>query len=153
MSATVESCGFGPEGLPATPETVTLLSRVGIDVTDHRSRRATRDLLTGTDLIITAERQHVVQLVIDEGADFGSTFTLHELRQRIDSLGSLHVPNLPTALELLNEGRPRGGAYLQSGVPEVFDPTGGSTADWQMAWDAISGGCIRVASFLGRLSP
>jgi protein-tyrosine phosphatase len=151
IEAVVDSAGFGPEDMPATPETVELLRRAKVDASEHLSRRATGDLVRGADLIIGAERQHVVRLVVEEGADFRRIFTLPELRMRLDALGSVPVPDLQTALTLLNEGRPRGGAYLQNDVPEVHDPTGGPPSEWEQAWVSIEGACTRVAAFLGRL--
>lgn len=144
----VESAGFGPTDMPPTPETVELLRRAGVDATEHLSRRATAEIVRGADLIICAERQHVVRLVVEEGGDFRRIFTLPELRLRLDALGSMPVPDLATALDLLNEGRPRGGAYLQNDVPEVFDPTGGPPSEWEQAWVSIEGACTRVSAFL-----
>jgi protein-tyrosine phosphatase len=152
IDATVDSAGFGPEGMPATPETVELLRRAGIDAAEHLSRRATGELVRQADLIIGAERQHVVRLVVEEGADFRRVFTLPELRTRLDGLGTLPAPDLAAALELLNQGRPRGGAYLQNDVPEVHDPTGGPPSEWEQAWYSIDAACTRVGAFLQRLT-
>ena len=147
----VASGGFGPPDMPATPETVELLRRIGVDVSGHLSQRATGTLVRDADLIIGAERQHVVRLVVEEGGDFRRIFTLPELRMRLDALGSVPIPDLATALDLLDEGRPRGGAYLQNDVPEVHDPTGGPPSEWEQAWVSIDGACTRVAAFLQRL--
>lgn len=146
----VESVGFGPGEMPPTPETVDLLRRAGVDANDHLSRRATPEIVRSADLIICAERQHVVRLVVEEGGDFRRIFTLPELRMRLDALGSMPMPDLAAALELLNEGRPRGGAYLQNDVPEVHDPTGGPPSEWEQAWVSIEGACTRVAATLQR---
>jgi len=152
MDPIVESVGFGPEGMPATPETVDLLRRSGVDASEHLSRRANAAILRSADLVVCAERQHVVRLVVEEGGDFRRIFTLPELRTLLDALGSLPVPDVATALDLLNEGRPRGGAYLQADVPEVFDPTGGPPSEWERAWVSIEGACTRVATFVQRIA-
>lgn len=146
----VESAGFGPEEMPPTPETVDLLRRAGVDASEHLSRRATQGIVRNADLIICAERQHVVRLVVEEGGDFRRIFTLPELRMRLDALGSTPMPDLAVALDRLNEGRPRGGAYLQNDVPEVHDPTGGPPSEWDQAWVSIEGACTRVAATLQR---
>ena len=152
LTAVVESGGFGPEGMPATPETVEMLRRIGVDASQHLSRRAVGPLVRGADLIIGAERQHVVRLVVEEGADFRRVFTLPELRMRLDALGQTRPTEMSAALDLLNEGRPRGGAYLQNDVPEVFDPTGGPPSEWETAWMSIDTACTRVAAFLQHLN-
>lgn len=45
-------------GLGATETTKDLLSREGIDVSAHRSRKVTRDMLNRTDIILVMERLH-----------------------------------------------------------------------------------------------
>jgi len=54
------------EGLSATDEVKQLLGREGIDVSDHRSRRVTRDMINKSDIILVMERLHekrILQLV------------------------------------------------------------------------------------------
>lgn len=46
------------EGLSATKEVKELLSKEGIDVSGHRSRRVTRDMIRKTDIILVMERLH-----------------------------------------------------------------------------------------------
>ncbi|MBU6150500.1 MAG: hypothetical protein KGR25_03560 [Chloroflexi bacterium] len=147
----VGSAGFGPGDMPPTPETVDLLRRAGIDASGHLSRRTTPDLVRSADIIICAERQHVVRLVVEAEGDFRRIFTLPELRTRLDARGPMVASDLASALDLLNEGRPRGSGYLQNDVPEVHDPTGGPPSEWEQAWVSIDGACTRVAAFLQRL--
>ena len=151
VEATVESAGFGPPNMPPTPETVDLLYRAGVDASRHSSRRATREVVGAADLVLAAERQHVVRLVAEEGGAFSRTFTLHEFCQRLDQLGTAQFTNLDAALAALNDGRPRGGAYLQADVPEVFDPTGGPPEQWKTSYGVISADCTKAAAFLLRL--
>jgi len=54
------------EGLSATDEVKELLGKEGIDVSDHRSRRVTRDMLRKSDLILVMEKLHekrILQIV------------------------------------------------------------------------------------------
>lgn len=148
VEAEVESAGFGPPNLPPTPETVDLLFRTGVDSRRHSSLLATRALVAPADLVLTAERQHVVRLVAEEGGNFQRIFTLPEFCQRLGSLGTARFASLDAALAVLNDGRPRGGAYLQADVPEVFDPTGGPPDEWTTAFATISTECARAADFL-----
>ena len=151
VEATVESAGFGPPNMPPTPETVDLLYRAGVDASRHVSRRASSELVKASNLVLTAERQHVVRLVAEEGGDFNRIFTLHEFCQRLGRLGTAQFTGLDAALAALNDGRPRGGAYLQADVPEVFDPTGGPPEQWKTSYAAISADCTNAAAFLLRL--
>ena len=152
VDAVVESGGFGPPQFPATPETLQLLMKAGVDATQHSSRRATGEMVRSADLVLTAERQHVVRLVAEEGGDFRRIFTLPEFCQRLDTLGTAQFSGLDAALAVLNDGRARGMAYLQTEVPEVFDPTGGPEAEWKAAFADISEWCMPVGQFLIRMS-
>ena len=46
------------EGGPATPETIETMRARSIDLTSHRARPATRDLLEWADLVLTMEESH-----------------------------------------------------------------------------------------------
>ena len=152
VDAVVESGGFGPPQFPATPETLQLLMKAGIDATQHSSRRASAEMVRAADLVLTAERQHVVRLVAEEGGDFQRIFTLPEFCQRLGSLGTAQFNGLDAALAVLNDGRPRGIGYLQADVPEVFDPTGGPEAEWKTSFASISADCSAAGAFLLRFA-
>ena len=63
-SVVVRSSGFGPPGLPAIDDAVRAMRRRGLDVSHHRSTTTTSALVDGADLIITAERDHVVKIAV-----------------------------------------------------------------------------------------
>jgi protein-tyrosine phosphatase len=76
----VRSAGtWASGGSPATPETVAAAADLGIDLSEHRSTRFTRDLAARADLIITmtAEQREEVRREAPEAAD--KTFTLKGL--------------------------------------------------------------------------
>jgi len=66
-SVTVLSAGTAAwPGLPATPEAVTALSEEGIDLSNHRARELTPELINEADLVLTMtghHRQQVLRLV------------------------------------------------------------------------------------------
>ena len=65
------------DGDPATPHTITVAKAAGIDLGDHRSRRATPELLRQADLVLVMERSHL-ESVRQLGADPGRSFVLSE---------------------------------------------------------------------------
>lgn len=78
----VRSAGTGGDGAPATPEAVETMRRRGIDLSGHRSRALTRDLIASADVIYVMTSRHArvvlgidpraaerVQLLDPEGAD------------------------------------------------------------------------------------
>lgn len=130
VSAEVATAGFLDEGLPPTEMTVRLLAARGIDVSDHRSRRVTRELVDWADLIVTAEQSHVVRIAGDHPGAFERTFTLFELAERADRAGPRGGRGWSEWLQVANQGRPQGSAYLGSPVPSVVDPTGLGSREW-----------------------
>ena len=62
----VESAGtWAPEGSPASEHGVTVMAQRGIDISQHRARRVSRELLAQFDLILTMERGQAEALVVE----------------------------------------------------------------------------------------
>jgi protein-tyrosine phosphatase len=68
-------------GRPAEPDAQTVMQREGIDISSHRARQLTRDLVTAADLVLVMEMGHrrVVEM-IDPTAR-GKVFRLGEWSQ------------------------------------------------------------------------
>ena len=66
---------------PASDGTLIAARRERLDLSNHRSRAVTHELVASSTLILTMERNHVIDLVNDFGADLGRTFTLPELAE------------------------------------------------------------------------
>jgi protein-tyrosine-phosphatase len=76
----VQSVGtldLGPVG--AFPEAVALGREFGLDISDHRARPISRELVETSDLVICFERDHMASIVVDHGAALDRTFMLLEL--------------------------------------------------------------------------
>jgi protein-tyrosine phosphatase len=62
----VSSAGtWGRNGLPAAPEAIEVLERRGIDISEHRSRIITPEIIQAADLILTMENGHREALVVE----------------------------------------------------------------------------------------
>jgi protein-tyrosine phosphatase len=59
----------------------------GLDVSQHRSRAVTPELLKGADLVIGLAREHVRETIVLEPDSYGRTFTLRELVRRSRAAG------------------------------------------------------------------
>ena len=60
----VESAGvFAIEGLPASKETVQLLSQEGVDVSSHMSRHLTDQMIRQADLMLVMEPLHLEEIL------------------------------------------------------------------------------------------
>ncbi len=127
----VTSAGFGPEGLASIAEAVEAMERRGLDISAHRSRRITRDDVVGADLVLTAERDHVVRIAAMSPPTFRRAFTLPEFLDRAgDALP--HGNDLPTWIEQLAADR-TARDYLAGTAPEVPDPTGMARREFESA--------------------
>lgn len=78
----VSSAGLAAfPGAPASPGACAVLSREGIDVSDHRARQLTEEMVHSADLILTmtaAQKQHLVDLFPE---DAEKIFILKEFAQ------------------------------------------------------------------------
>lgn len=65
-------------GLPASDHGVAVLGEWGIDLSGHRSRPLTAELVKGADLVLTMTRSHKGQVLALTPDARGKVFTLHE---------------------------------------------------------------------------
>ena len=147
IHAHLVSAGFNDAGLPATPEVVAALAPSGLDMAEHRSRRINGAMATGADLIITAERMHVVRICEDDHDLFARTFTLPELVLRGEAVGPRRGAPLEEWLAAVGEGRSQA-TFLTAPVGQIADPTGQSAMVVAAAVAEIGDWCRRLAGLL-----
>jgi protein-tyrosine phosphatase len=146
--AVVRSSGFGPPGLPAIDDAVRAMQRRGIDVSEHRSSATTPSLLAGADVIITAEREHVVRIASLSPAAFRRAMTLPEfLARAADVPATPHYGWLRPWVESLTAAR-TAADYLRDQIPEVADPTGSSPRVFEAATAEIERQCAEASALL-----
>jgi len=146
----VGSSGFGPEGIAAISDAVEAMSRRGLDVSAHRSRATTAALVDAADVIVTAERDHVVKIAALSRAAFTRAMTLPELLERAAaSPPRAGVGGVRAWVESLTADR-TAGAYLRAPIPEVADPTGSSARAFEAAVVEIERQCHDVAALVAR---
>lgn len=146
-SAQVRSSGFGPVDLPAIDEAVEAMRRRGLDVSAHRSSSTTVSLVDGADLILTAERDHVVKIAALSPDAFRRSSTLPEFLAAAAAADSDSSIDLGAWVRSLTEDR-TAGAYLRAAVPEVADPTGLPQRAFETAVVALEQQCREVAAHL-----
>ncbi len=143
----VRSSGFGPEGIAAIDDAVSAMARRGLDVSAHRSRATTAALVDGADLILTAERDHVVKVAALSRAAFARAMTLPELLSRAaDASRATGADGVRAWVESLTAER-TAGIYLREPIGEVADPTGSPSRAFEAAVVEIERQC-REASVL-----
>jgi protein-tyrosine phosphatase len=126
VDATVASAGLLRPDQPASAHGVDILRERGLDMTAHRSRAMTRDMLRGSDLVLAMAREHVREAVVLDPSLWPRTFTLKELVRRGQSIGPRR-PDEALSDRLARAGQGRRIADLSGSSPadDVADPYGG----------------------------
>jgi protein-tyrosine phosphatase len=147
---TVRSSGFGPEGIAAIDDAVSAMKRRGLDVSGHRSRATTAALVDGADVIVTAEREHVVKVAALSRDAFARALTLPELLARAaDAPVADGVDDARRWVGSLTATR-TASRYLRESIPEVADPTGSPARAFEAAVVDIERQCTEAAEVLAR---
>ncbi|MGN6693116.1 MAG: hypothetical protein ACTHN0_02985 [Aquihabitans sp.] len=136
----IGSAGVLFEGHPAERNAVRALARHDIDLSGHRSRVVSLDLVEDAAVIIGMERRHVVA-VADLDADlFARTFTLPELVRSVDLVGPRpEGTDLRSWVERAGSLRTLAQYGLADRSDEIADPMGGSARTFRACADAIDG--------------
>lgn len=148
VGAVIRTAGFSDGGEPPTDSTVRFLATRGVDVKDYLSHWMSSSGIAGADLIITAERNHVVAIAGRWPDAFEYTFTLPELVERGDAAGPRGERTFQEWLTAVNQGRPNPLDYLDADVDEVDDPTGRAPVVWQACFTQLDDLTSRLAALL-----
>ena len=79
LDVSVDSAGFVTQDEEATPVVVDIMGERGLDISSHRSRKVTAEIVNTADLIVAMERRHVRDLAL----------LANDAVARIDTLGGL----------------------------------------------------------------
>jgi len=142
------------EASPAhVPAEMRLVARAhGLDLSRHNSRPLSAVDLSGADLVLGFERDHVEGAITDAAAPPEATFTLPEM---IRLLGRIPVPvetdpilrgrAMVDAANGLRGGRPR-----LVGWHELADPMGGSSREFEIMASTLASLCEMLVARLFR---
>jgi protein-tyrosine phosphatase len=125
IPATVGSAGLLPGGAPATREAIDEMAAWDLDISAHRSRRLSRELVAATPLVVGMARRHVREAVVTYGARIERTFTLKELVRRGEKVGP-RGPSEPVSAWLgrVGVGRVVSDLMGEDENDDVADPIG-----------------------------
>ncbi len=76
------SAGLLPGGRAVPSEVLEVMAPYGLDLSGHRSRRMTGELVGGSDLVVGMGRRHVREAVVLEPEVWPRAFTLKDLVRR-----------------------------------------------------------------------
>lgn len=125
VEAELSSCGLLEPDIPATPEAVDTVAGYGLDLSAHRSRRLSRQLVNDADLILAMAREHLREVVVAAPDAFHRTFTIKELVRRGEASGPRGAhEDLPAYLSRIGWGRRPADLLGGAGQDDVADPIG-----------------------------
>jgi len=148
-AAVVRSAGFGPPDIPAIADAVDAMRRRGLDVSGHRSRQADREIVGSADLILTAERDHVIRIVSIDPTALRRTMTLPEFIALASRADDAHDGAVREWVQALTANR-TAQAYLRDPIEEIDDPTGLPRRAFESAVVALEVQCSMAANLLAR---
>ncbi len=64
IDAVVTSAGLLRGGAPATEAAVEAMAAEGLDISGHRSRQVTPELIAEADLVVAMARQHLIEMTL-----------------------------------------------------------------------------------------
>ena len=155
VDARVASAGILQSGQPASDHGIDILRGRGLDMTTHRSRAMSRDLLSSADLILGMAREHVREAVVLNPALWPRTFTLKELVRRGEAVGPRGAhESLADWLARVGQGRRISELTGSSPDDDVADPYGGPRTAYERMATELDGLIDRLVTvvFAGALT-
>ncbi len=131
VDAHVHSAGLRFDGEPASQHAVDVLAELGLDISEHRSRMVTREMIEGADLVIAMAREHVREAVLMRPDAWPRVFTLKELAWRGSEIGTRLEEPLSAWLNRMHSGRTRSDLLGDSFADDVADPIGLALESYQ----------------------
>ncbi len=139
VAARVASAGRSAEGQPATASAVDVMAEAGLDLSAHRSRRTTAELLGGSDLVVAMAREHVRDAVLLDPAVLARTFTLKELVRRGGEVGPRRADEpLPAWLRRIDATRGPLDHVGSADIDDVADPIGRRAAVYERTAEELT---------------
>lgn len=146
-AAIVRSLGFGPEDLPSIPDAVAAMRRRGLDTSGHRSRKVTAANIDPADLVLTSERDHVVQIAAISPDAYRRSMTLPEFLTRAAEHEPIPGESLRDWATSLTEQR-TARDYINGDVGEIADPTGTAPRAFEKSVVAMEAMCEQAARLI-----
>lgn len=149
--AVVRSAGTHGGQLGVHRHTLDAAAGLGLDLSDHRSRALTADLLRvdGADLVLTMTREHLRHVVALDPAVWPRAFTLKELLWRSQAVGVAH-DHVDEWLAAVAAGRRAADLMRPDPTDDVADPYGGAASGHTVMVRELDQVCELLARFVPR---
>ena len=147
--ALVASAGYLTEGVAPPQEVAAAMAEYGIDITAHRSRVLTPELVGQADLVITMTRQQLIEVVTAAGTAWTRCFTLNDLVRRAETAGP---PSEDESIEAwtqrLHGARTRSSLLGLDLSDDIADPMGGRRSAYSRTAEEIDDLVGRLAKLV-----
>jgi protein-tyrosine-phosphatase len=149
VTAAVSSAGFLPGGWPAMEPAVSVMADLGLDLSGHRSRTVSQEMVEASDLVVGMTRQHVVELALLAPTARERLFQFRDLVRRAETQG-----RRPTDQALgrwvRTIGGPGGGSRLLGSALEddIPDPVGQPRAAYERTGRVLNDLSRRLAELI-----
>jgi len=153
ITATVSSVGITFDGRAATDDAIRAAEAYNLDISEHRSRLMSADLVHRADLVIGMERLHAREAVVLGDSLLPRCFTLKELVRRGEAIGARRQDeSIEAWLARANEGRRPMELLGESDDDNVADPYLGSPKVYAACIAEIDGLVERLVSLMWPLA-
>jgi protein-tyrosine-phosphatase len=123
--AHVGSAGFLEAGLPAMDDAIATMAESGYDLSGHRSRIVSVDMVNQADLVVAMSHEHSIELGVMAPDAWSKYFQIKDLVRRVESTGSrLGGRPFSVWLEEIGSGRTRAGFLTSDRQDDIADPVG-----------------------------
>jgi len=147
LAVSVSSAGFLFDGYPASDTTTAVMRERGIDLRAHRSRIVTAELIADADLVLTMERRHARDLVVQfEHAEIVHTLKGFATIVTAPSLAGDSAVDAPSLVRAAAAARTPVALLGDGGPDEVADPHGRSARMHRRAADDIGAAVDAIAA-------
>jgi protein-tyrosine phosphatase len=154
----ISSAGLLVGGQPSSAHAIATMLARGVDLRPHRSRTLVPEIVRAADLVVAMERAHLRAAAVMVPGGPEKTFTLRELlRRAVAQAGALRDRpggrlDVAAWLGALNVERDVGSLVRDDPAEEVWDPVGGSRADFERTADELDQltGQLAQLLFVGR---
>jgi protein-tyrosine phosphatase len=149
VEAQVSSAGRGPADQPSPEPAVAAFGSSGIDLSRHRSRALTAEMLAAADLVIGMAREHVRDALALDPDVWPRAFTFKELVRRGETAGT-RAPgeDVQAWLGRLGAGRSVTVMLGSASADDVADPIGGPARGYRRTVRELDALAARFASLI-----
>jgi protein-tyrosine phosphatase len=135
----VASAGLVSDGIPCPAGAVEAMRGIGLDLSEHRSRTISAEIVGDAELIVVMERRHLVEMFTAFPGAWRRAFTFVDLLRRADRFGGRHRPESISqwASRLSAERKPSETLSLPI-TEDIADPMGGSRGDFVRCRDRLA---------------